>query len=296
MGGMPPVATSESVTIYCPEDGKFSFFNSPYPAHRLLTGIDVYPNREFGETAPSPVSGRVVKIRRVRCPEGRGFEASGHDYVTLLRSSENPDRLVKILHVVPEVSCGEAVEAGHRLGRLLRTGYFNFWTDPHIHLEVRTPQDPLRARGGFPLLSLLEVDDTSPVEELKGTVTESRPEYSLITLNETFKYGLPADVGGITGLLDGGIPHYGWVGVHTNKPPSMGSLVKLCGRPMATISAVQDRTGLADCQGVSFEVEGIGVGLSLYLSPSSKPKIKLIPPELGVLSLEESTEVEIEVR
>jgi hypothetical protein len=293
---MKPVATSESVTIFCPGDGKFSFFNSPYPAHRLLTGIDIYPKTKFGEPAPSPVSGQVVKIRRVRCPEGRGYKASDYDFVTLIRSSENPERLVKILHVAPELSCGETVEAGDHLGKLLRTGFFNFWTDPHIHLEVRTPQDPIRARGGFLLRGLLEVDNVNHVKELKGIVTLSGPEYSLITLRENLKFGLPSDVGGRTGLLDGGIPHYGWVGVHTRKPPTPGSQVRLCNRPVATIRSVQGRTGLAECSGISFEVEGNDVGLSLYLSPSSKPIVKLIPSKLGAFSLEESTEISIEVR
>lgn len=293
---MKPIATSESVIIFCPEDGKFSFFNSPYPAHRLLTGIDIYPKTNFGEPAPSPVSGQIVKIRKVQCPDSRGFKASEYDFLTLIRSSENPERVVKILHVAPELSCGEVVEAGNRLGKLLRTGFFNFWTDPHIHLEVRSPQDSIRARGGFMLRRLLKVNDVNHMKDLKGIVTLSRPEYSLITLRENFKFGLPSDVGGRTGLLDGGIPHYGWVGVHTRQPPSKGSHIRLCSRHIATIRAVQGRTGLAECSGINFEVEGTSVGLSLYLFPSLKPIIKLIPIKLGAISLEESTEISIKFR
>jgi len=292
---MKPIATSESVKIFCPEDGKYSFFNSPYPAHRLLTGIDIYPEKKFGEPTPSPVSGQVVKIRRVRCPKGREFKALEYDFLTLIRSSENPKRLVKILHVAPELSCGETVEAGNSLGKLLRTGFFNFWTDPHIHLEVRNSQDPIRARGGFLLRRLLEVNDVAYVKELKGIVNLSEPEYSLITLSEDFQFGLPSDVGGRTGLLDGGIPHYGWVGVHTGEPPLKGSQVRLCNRLIATIRSVQGRTGLAECSGISFEVKGNRVGLSLYLSPTSKPIVKLIPPKLGVFNLEESSEIIIKV-
>ncbi|MFQ6054099.1 MAG: hypothetical protein ACE5OO_07740, partial [Candidatus Bathyarchaeia archaeon] len=209
MGRMVPVASSEGVTIHCPEEGKFSFFNSPFPAHYMSTGIDIYPRRRVGKVAPSPVEGRVVKIRRVKAPRGRGFRGAGFDFVILLKSRENPERVIKILHLIPAVRCGEAVEPGQGLGRLLRSGYFNFWTEPHIHLEVRSPLDPLRARGGFALRRLLEVDEADPVEELRGRVKESRREYSLIALGRRFRQGLPARVGGVTGLLDGGIPHYG---------------------------------------------------------------------------------------
>ncbi|MGB9959992.1 MAG: hypothetical protein ACPLKQ_05680 [Candidatus Bathyarchaeales archaeon] len=66
---MKPVACSEGVTVYCPENSKFSFFNSPYPAHRACSAVDVYCESLFGGVAPSPVYGEVVGIRKVSCPE-----------------------------------------------------------------------------------------------------------------------------------------------------------------------------------------------------------------------------------
>ena len=288
-----PVAVSEGVNVFCQKEGKFSFFNSPFPAHYMSTGIDIYPKRGFGEIAPSPVSGRVVKIRKVKCPKGRGFRDSGFDCAILLQSLENQERLIKILHVAPAIRCGEVVEPGQDLGRLLRSGYFNFWTEPHIHLEVRRPSDPLRARGGFTLHRLLEVDGTDPVEELTGTVTENKPEYSLIALKGGLQHGLPADVGGVTGLLDGGIPHYGFVGVHMRRASSRNRVVKLCGKPIATVKSVRGNMCLAECTGFSLKVDGIKVGLSLYLFPASEPEVKLIPPKLGTLELEESRKISL---
>lgn len=38
---MKLVAASEGVNIYCPKDGR-SPLNSPYPAHRSYTDIDIY--------------------------------------------------------------------------------------------------------------------------------------------------------------------------------------------------------------------------------------------------------------
>ena len=94
---MAPVASSEGVTISCPTDGMFSFYNSPYPAHHQSSGVDVYPDAGFGGMASSRVSGEVTLIRRVRSPRGRTYKASEYDVVTLLRSRENPSKVVKLL-------------------------------------------------------------------------------------------------------------------------------------------------------------------------------------------------------
>ncbi|MCK4438647.1 hypothetical protein KAV47_06205, partial [Candidatus Bathyarchaeota archaeon] len=202
---MAPVVSSKGVTISCPVDGMFSFYNSPYPAHSQSTGVDVYPDTGFGGIAPSPVSGEVTLIRRVRGPRGRGYEASEYDVVTLLRSLENPGKVVKLLHVDPTLSVGDEVRAGEELGRLLRSGYYGFATSPHVHVEVREPTDPLRARGGHRMERLMEVGRVKPLEELRGIVALCSPEFSILRL-DTPACGLPADVGGVSGVLDGGIP------------------------------------------------------------------------------------------
>jgi hypothetical protein len=294
---MMPVAASEGVTLFCPKDGKLSFFNSPYPSHRLFTSVDLYPACDFNNVAPSPVRGKVTRVRRVRCPRGRSFQDSGFDSVILLQSLENPERMIKVLHVDPIVECGEAVEPGDGLGRLLRSGYFSFWTEPHLHVEVRSPSDPLRARGGFPLSRLMEVGETAPVEELRGRVTASRPEYVLIALEGELAHGVPADIGGARGLLDGGIPHYGWVGVHVKRASNHSGVVKLCGKPIATVKAIHGNTCLAECTGLNLRVGGVPVGLSLYLFPGNlKPEVKLVPHNPGALKLEESEEISLEIR
>lgn len=290
---MTPVAFSEGVNIFCPSEGKFSFFNSPFPSHYTSTGIDIYMNRGFGERVPSPVEGRIIKIRKVKCPPGRGFRGSGFDFVILLESIENPERVVKVLHVSPTVRCGDFVEPGQIIGRFLRSGYFNFWTDPHIHLEVRRPSDPLRARGGSPFNMLLEVGEIEPIEGLTGIVTEVKPEYALIALKEEFPHGLPAQVGGRAGLLDGGIPHYGFLGVHMRNAPPYCRLVELCGKPIAKVESVHGNICVAKSLDLSLKVEGNKVGLSLYLFPGRKPLMKLIPQKLGALQLERSREISL---
>ncbi len=289
---MKPIASSEGVNIHCPEDGRFSFFNSPYPAHHSFAGIDVYPRRCFGDVAPSPVRGEVTRVRMVKCPKPKNFEGIDYDYVILLRSSENPERVIKILHVKPLVKVGDTVELGAGLGTLLRSGFFDFWTDPHVHVEVRNPSDPIRARGGFRFRRLMDVDDLeATADNLSGVVVESKPEYSLIALDEKFEHGVPAGLNGQIGLLDAGIPHYGWIGVHTEGTPPVSGPVRLCGHKIGIAKYAYSNMCIAECGDPVFSVNGSMIRLSFYLYPSSTPLVKIIPQQSGALSLEKSEEV-----
>jgi hypothetical protein len=293
---MIPVARAGGVNISCPVDGRYSFYNSPYPAHRLSTGIDIYFDKEFNEVATSPVEGIVELVRKIRSPRGKSFRDSGYDVVTLLRSLENPERVIKLLHVEPFVECGDTVVVGQELGGLIRSGYFGFGTSPHIHLEIRDPIDPLRARGGHPVERLIDVAETTFVEELKGLVTKSVPEFSIIKLGGISSYGLPANVGGIPGLLDGGIPYYGWLGAHFNDVPLMGNTITLLEKPIAVIKNFLKRTCVAECLKFDIKVNGIPIrGMSLHLSPREEFEVKLIPLGLGRLKLEEEVEVSLTI-
>jgi hypothetical protein len=290
------VACSEGVRVHCPAVGRFSFFNSPYPPHRGCSAVDIYPGVGFGCEAPSPVEGEVVAIRAVKCPGGRGFEASTLDYVILLRSLENPERWVKVLHVKPHVLVGEVVGVGKPLGFLLRSGFFDFWTDPHIHVEVRSPSDPIRASGGFTLERLIELDTVNGlIGELRGFVVESKPEYSLISLNNGLGRGLPVNVDGEVGFLDGGIPHYGYFGVHLSGKPSKGGVVRLCGVKIGVVKLVFSGTCLAVCCGSNFKLDGKPVRLSTYIYPSGNHLLKVVPNRLGELKLDRFQEVSLAI-
>ena len=220
------------VRVHCPREGRFSLFNSPYPGHRQKSGIDVYPSLEFGGAAPSPVEGDVVMVRRVNAPRGRGFADAGYDVVTLLRPVDNPGVVVKILHVDTYTSAGDHVDLGEELGSLIRSGYYGWGTSPHIHMEVREPQDPLRARGGHPIHVLKGFADAEPVEEIVGEVAWTQPEYALVRLG-TRGAGLTGELAGEPGVVDGGIPYYGWLGFHTEQP-TVGA-VRLLGQPIADV-------------------------------------------------------------
>src|SRR5512138_3722608 len=119
---MLPVATSGGVTISCPENGRYSFFNSPYPSHRLMMGVDIYPDSFDDGFGRSPISGEIQQVRRVKAPPGRGFTALDHDTVTIIDTPAH-DKVVKILHIDTTLAVGESIRLGDVLGPMIRSGY-----------------------------------------------------------------------------------------------------------------------------------------------------------------------------
>lgn len=290
---MEPVAFSQGVTVYCPKNGKFSFFNSPYPMHTTYSAVDIYCKSFFGCIAASPVYGEVVKIRQVRCQEKKNF--SSRDYVILLRSLENPEMLVKLLHVEPAVEVGDEVRPGDDLGFFLRSGFFDFWTEPHVHVEVRNPSDPIRATGGhlFEVLFMPKIK-TSMLEKLAGTVIECKDEYALVDLDNSSEHGTPVDLNGSLGFLDGGLPHYKMFGIHMAASHAIGGTVNLCGTKIGTVKFVYGNMCIAQCSNLTFKIKGKPVKLAFFVH-LSKPFLKVIPYKIGELELEEFEKVSVTI-
>jgi hypothetical protein len=286
-----PVAKSQNVKIYCPYDGHYSFFNSPYPAHKSNSGIDLYPFLRFDELVGSPIEGRVTYIRKISTPKGREFVDSGFDVVILIEPRYSSGVVVKILHIDPVVEVGDYLDIGDDLGYLLRSGYYGWGTSPHIHLEIRPPNDPLRARGGY-YLNNLHFPNKKSKETLAGKITRIQPEYALIELNSSI--GLVGYVNGKKGILDGGIPYYGWLGFHSTRPEK--GEISLNGKIIGDLHTISSNAGIGDSREfrVSINKQKI-LGLSLYLSPEKKALIKAIPLKIGELVLEVGEEIEIKI-
>ena len=148
------IAECKGVEIRVPRSCWFSFFNSPYPAHKSSSAIDIYfPDLEALFPADE---GLVLEVERFECPRFRS-DADGFDYLTIIKVGE--DAVFKILHVKPKVEPGERVSLGDYIGDLWVSGYFYPWSDLHMHVEVRPPNDAKRALGAFRL-------DVSPAIKL----------------------------------------------------------------------------------------------------------------------------------
>jgi len=229
-----------------------------------MTSIDIYPNSGFGDQCLSPVDGEIVEIRRVRAPQGIMFKDRGCDFVIIIKSINNPNQIVKILHIETELKVGKIIRVGEKLGFLLRSGYFGYHTAPHIHLEVRPAEDPLRVRGGIPINCLMDFYEQKPVEMLRGIVVKSLPEFAVLELEGLEGFGVLAEVEGKTAILDGGIPTYGWVGAHMVEAPRAG-VIKLLGKPIAHITESRGNACIANCFNFDIKLSKTKVGLYMSL-------------------------------
>lgn len=290
MGAMVPVAVAGGATISCPSDGRYSFYNSPYPAHRLMVGIDIYTNTAEGE-APSPVDGEVLQVRRVKAPGGHGFKAPEEDVVTIIKCRDAPGRVVKILHIDTQLNEGERVTTGQTLGAMIRSGYFGYQTPLHAHVEVRPQDDPIRVRGGYPMKSLLDLDNLKITEELTGTVAAARSGYAQIRLGDHAPW-VVIDIDGKPAIIDGGIPIYGWFGAHT-KNVAKGATIKLLGKTVGTVTDVGPRTCVAECTKPVIRIGAIPVDLFFVLLPKSGSMVVATSRKRRELDLREGDEISV---
>lgn len=253
----------------------FSLFNSPYRAHDDGSAIDLYP--EAG--APSPVSGEVVAVERVRAPPKP--YAPEHDYLLAIDTGAADDRaaspaeegdpayrtdegrsayltddgepaIARILHVDPAVEVGDRVAVGDTLGTTIRAGFFAPWVDDHLHLGFRRPGDDLvRAAGSLPLD--VEVD-VEPVRwDGNGTVVETGETYALLDRprhpapGERFA-AIRATIEdrtrgrSIAVPLDGGLPHYEHGGLLADAKTALSESAGTVSLLGATVGTVTGRT------------------------------------------------------
>jgi hypothetical protein len=189
------IAEAMGVEIFAEPDWEYTFFGSPYPAHHESKAMDIYQGKEFGEVALSPVSGVVYKTMRFSSPSTG--KKSLPEYLTLIRSG---DFLAKIMHIKPTVEEGDRVSVGDPIGKFIVNGYFTYWVDAGMHLEVRDLKDFVRARGGYELAPAVEEGaELADVSSLNGVVV-SASKRNVAVLPDFSK---TAKVGGRPAYLDG---------------------------------------------------------------------------------------------
>lgn len=253
---------------------RFSLYNSPYPAHDRGRAIDLYPS---SNAAASPISGEVVATETVGCPD-RPY-AVDHDHLIVIRVNGEPESadglFARVLHVDPEVTPGERVAVGDRLGRLVRSGFFGPWVDNHLHLGFRPPdRNPVRATGSLP------VDVNAFVQGVQwdgtGTVVETGRTYAVLdTPIHPDPGGSFAAIATDDGRpLDGGLTHYdggGLLSGSRNTNPGKAT-VRLLNAPVGTADGRnvrwRDVDVLADGERIT--------GISLFAARDAAYGAKLI--------------------
>jgi hypothetical protein len=282
----PGVAGETSVTLPSRAFEPFrrlSLYNSPYPAHDRGCAVDLYPDSNDGV---SPVAGEVLDTRTVRTPEKP--YAVEHDHLILVDCDDDwcasagvDDVVARVLHVDPSVEAGDHVAVGDSLGEMVRSGFFAPWVDNHVHLGFRRRSQHLhRASGSLPLA--LPFSPTPLAWDGSGVVVETGETYVVLDAPahrgaEAGWCGIAANCGGVSGVLDGGLPHYDGGGLFV---AGERGYVDSDGPVTLLGSVVGERTGrtVRWCD-VAVTVDGQrAVGLSLFLARAGPAGAKVVCP------------------
>ena len=174
-----PVASSGGVNIFASAGGLVSFANSPYYAHEHGQAVDIYPlNPEA--VAFSPIRGDLLEVFTVKSPRPRYFQAAQEERLLIVRPSENPNLVARILHTESLLEKGARLSVGTPLGRIARSGFYNFWTEYHVHVEARNPSHLLRAKGS------LQMEPLTSHSGISGKVPERPPSFRVAESNENY--------------------------------------------------------------------------------------------------------------
>ncbi|RLG91173.1 MAG: hypothetical protein DRO36_04790, partial [Candidatus Hecatellales archaeon] len=144
--GLILAASSCGFKFWVPRKAWFSLFNSPYPAHRDESALDVYYPEN--EVLMPLEEGRVFEVKWFEAPKVR---RDGLNFEPLILIEVGGGKVVKVLHVKPSVKVGEKVRVGDPIGKPIISGYFLPWTGLHAHFELRKVTDPYRALGAYKL-------------------------------------------------------------------------------------------------------------------------------------------------
>ena len=179
---MDLLAEAGGLKLWMDDSWSVSFFSSPYVGHRLLSAVDIYQGADFGEEAFSPVSGVVHKIMRFDSPSPGG--GSLPEYLILIGKNHS---LARIMHVEPSVSEGELVRVGEPIGIFIKNGFFSYWVDAGMHVEVRKKTSIMRSTGGLELKPAPALTETNGYSDesvsLKGRVMRSTERNTVVELN-----------------------------------------------------------------------------------------------------------------
>lgn len=268
---MKKIAGHDDVDIYAPDNSRFSFMKSPYAAHKTNSAVDIYYGC-FGGPALSPVDGKVIDIRSFDTPT----PFKGRDSKEYLIAIQQGKYVVKIIHIEPHIAIGEEISIGERIGTFIKNGYFIFWNDPVMHVEVRDPRNYLRASNDHELSPNIEwrnLPDGKTVE-FECVVEEVNENYSLL-------YASFQTCGIIRGFaIDGGfIDGY----ISSNEEDHFFGVVKPGGffRPKVLVLEITKENRPVRCSGIAFSLS------------FNEPGIKLIPEKYGDKPLSKGDKINI---
>lgn len=266
------IARHGDIDLFAPPDSRFSFLKSPYAAHKTHSAVDIYYG-SFGSAAMSPVDGEIIEVSSFDTPT----PFKGKDFTEYLIAVRQGKYVIKILHVKPLVSEGENISKGDAIGTFIKNGYFIFWNDAVMHVEVREPDDYRRASNYLHLTPEIKWSglSSSKTLELECRVEEVHKNYSILSSD----HHACGDVRGFSidgGFIDGYLP--------LEEDDGFFGIIKPEGffHPESSLE-VKTNDKNVKCRGIGFSLSFI------------EPRIKVIPEKFGDMPLSVGQNVKIRI-
>lgn len=294
------VAAAKGMEIRAPDDAYFSYFNSPYIGHGLGTAVDIYPrHQEWGGPVLAPVSGRVIRIKKLHMGSIKPFPTDDFDYGIALAPENAESDIVRVMHVAPAVREGNKVDEGDEIGRTIRSRYFNYWTGPHYHVEAMAASNFTRSSKSILLDVRMEIEPhrvgTAPsnIEMIITEVTDGHaigyPQQDIHTeIGDLSGLSAQDASGSAMGIIDGGLSHYQHGGVLGRNSIDAGEAVCVGNNQVGTAASSRGRvTYFRRGPSIRTSFDGIELrGLSCFLYPPQykrrgMPQLILIPKRYG---------------
>jgi hypothetical protein len=299
---MRTVGIASEIKILASDDAYLSYSNSPYIGHALGTAIDIYPaHQEWGSPVLSPVSGKIVKVKKIRMGASKAFPTDEHDYGIAIQPDEENTNIARIMHCEPHIKEGERIDSGDILGHVLRSRYFNYWTGPHYHAEIMPMEYFSRSSKSCILDTTLDATPhqfgkmPSTVEVLVSDVSKDRaivyPQKSIhARVKDLYGLSIQDKDEKPLGLADAGLSHYDHGGVIGKNGLQRGDEVYF---GEVSVGKVNDiRKGLSSFKrnaAITVSIDGRDLrGLSCFIYPLHYMKrgslpVVLIPKKYGDL-------------
>lgn len=297
---MRVVGSASGINIHAPDDAYFSYFNSPYIGHDIGSAIDIYPrHQEWGGALEAPISGKVVKTKKMRMGQPRQFPTNEYDYGIGILPEESNTNIVRIMHCEPAVSEGETVNLGDHIGKAIRSRYFNYWTGPHYHVEILPLESFSRSSKSYPLdlEYMFESKKLGSSHENIEFLVDSVTEDHIIGYAENLGHTTIGDLVGLSaeteerevvGILDGGLSHYklGGVigasqlkrGIHVNLWDSAVGVVRDTKSGVSVFRRGPSITSFLD----NMEIRGLSCFIyTKHYTRKKVPQLILIPKKYG---------------
>jgi hypothetical protein len=288
------IVSTKNLRVSILDTCHFSIGTSPYYAHQHGLAIDIYQDLSLENyNVLSPVSGKIIKIKEILAPKPKFPNGINKDYLLLISSSDNSDIVFKILHVKPgHYDVDQKIEVGDVLGKTIRNGYFAYWSSPHLHLEIRSSTDAVRARGGKTFSLAIEHkneiicrDINKSQEQIPVEVQFVFPEFLVVTFPQYLYYeikpffGVKGTFNHFNCILDSGLPLYKNGMVHFQQDIIKNSLdaIYLNDIKIGTLYGYREQFGFFKLDPIKLRLNNSQVrGISLFLS-KKMPLIKIIP-------------------